>query len=190
MIKCPHARGRSWAPSAPASDPCATLARPSRGRRCAVGAPWPSLGSIFSIFGRPEADQKINDFSTPSKIAPRGQKVDPMAPKGRFFMDFEVILGSFFHVFFRFFENVKNYEIALWWPPQLDYQESAPSKSLIFQRIFYQMFMFFLEPLLELLFLDFMLIFCEKVRFWEPFATQLGSKMDPWGDHFDPKIDF
>ena len=47
--------------------------------------------------------------------------------------------------------------------------------------------MFFLEPLLERLFNDFMSIFCENIRFWDPFVAQLGSKMSPWGDHFGQK---
>ena len=50
--------------------------------------------------------------------------------------------------------------------------------------------MFFLEPLLERLFNDLMLTFFEKVRFGDPFATQLGSKMGPWGDHFGQNVDF
>ena len=42
-------------------------------RRSLFG-PWPLQGPILSIFGRPEADQKIDDFSTPSKIDPKIDK--------------------------------------------------------------------------------------------------------------------
>ena len=45
-----------------------------------------------------------------SKIAPRGQKVDPRAPQGWFFMDFEVILGPLFHVFLTYFQKC----VKLW----------------------------------------------------------------------------
>ena len=41
--------------------------------------------------------------------------------------------------------------------------------------------------LLEQLVLEFMLTFNQKVRFWTSWAAQLGSKIDPWGDHFGPK---
>ncbi len=50
--------------------------------------------------------------------------------------------------------------------------------------------MLFLEPLLELLFCDFMLIFCEKMRFGGPLATQLGPQIDLWADHFGQNVDF
>ena len=50
--------------------------------------------------------------------------------------------------------------------------------------------MLFLEPLLERLFCDFMLIFDQKVRFWSPPGHRQGSKFDPWGDHFGQNVDF
>ena len=134
MFKCPHARGRSWGPGAPASDPRAIPVDP-------VGAPWPPLGSIFSIFGRPEADQKINDFSTPSKIAPRGQKVEPRAPQGRFFMDFDDFLGSFFHVFLTFSRNIAKVKIIVFPKEKQGFSRFRPLKinhfSVIFRSIFH-----------------------------------------------------
>ena len=59
------------------------------------------LGSIIRPLGRPAAEQRIMDFSTPSKIDPRAQKIDPRVPKGPFLMDFEVILASIFQAFSR-----------------------------------------------------------------------------------------
>ena len=50
--KGPHARGRSWDPSAPKADPRAILVDPL----APLGRP---SARFFSFFGRPEADQKI-----------------------------------------------------------------------------------------------------------------------------------
>ena len=45
----------------------------------------------------------IYEFSTPSKIGPRGQKVGQMAPQDRFFMDFDRFLVTFLESFFDVF---------------------------------------------------------------------------------------
>ena len=61
---------------------------------------WPASARFFSFFGRPEADQKINDFSTPPK-SPQGVK---KSTQGRPRVDFSWILRSFWAPFFMFFE--------------------------------------------------------------------------------------
>ena len=113
----------------------------------------------------------FDEFLTPSKISPR-------APQGRFVMDFELILGSIFHVICDLFENVQNYEIELWLQPGFDFKDLAPSKSLIVHRFFKHFFNLFLDLLLERLFPDSMQTFCEKVRFRTPLTAQLGFKID------------
>jgi len=60
------------------------------------------------------------------------------------------------------FENVSIYGIELWLQPGLDPEDSAPQKSLIFQRFFNRIFMYFLEPFLNRLLGDFIEILCPK----------------------------
>ena len=50
-----------------------------------------------------------------------------------FLTDFNDFFVSIFNVFYVFFENVGKYEIELWLPPGLDFKDSVPQKSQIFQ---------------------------------------------------------
>ena len=68
--------------------------RPGRFRR-------PQNVGFFRIFADLKSNQKFFDFSTPSKIDPRAQKIDPWAPKAPFFMDFDDFLASIFDAFCR-----------------------------------------------------------------------------------------
>ena len=79
-------------------DPLSPTRDPWRRREVPLAPLGRPVAPFFPFWGDPAADQKINDFSTPSEITQRAQKIYPMAPKGRCFMDFEVMLVSIFNV--------------------------------------------------------------------------------------------
>ena len=64
----------------------------------------------------------------------------------------------------------------------------SPMLASIFTSIVHQIFVFFLEPFLDRLLGDFMLIFGQKLWFWSPLATQGPPKIYPRGDIFGKKI--
>ena len=86
-----------------------------------------------------------------------------------------------------FLQNAENLDFG---DSSTDFKVFTLPKHLLSASFFDHFGMLFLEPFLERLFLDFMPTFGQKVRFWTPWAAQLGSRIDPWGDHFGPKIDF
>ena len=56
-------------------DPTGAGTAPPVDSRSDLFGPWRSKARFWLILGRPRSDQKINDFSTPSKIDPRARKI-------------------------------------------------------------------------------------------------------------------
>ena len=48
-------------------------------------------------------------------------------------------------------------------------------------------FMLFQDPLLDLIFLEFLVTWCQSALFWEPLGVQLGTKIAPKSAKWQPK---
>ena len=175
MFKLPHARGRPWGPSARELLRCTRVALPLQQSRSPFCPFWPPHDSIFSILGRPAGDQKIFEFSRPSKIGPRSQKVDRMAPQGRFFIDFDDFSNSFFIDFSDFLpkqRDFKNHRFSL--GKTMFFKVSTSQNHQFFNDFSIEFSIFFWTPSPN----DFFAIFCRllgpKCDFGPPVAANWG----------------